>query len=137
MAFILVSIVQAIVGTGRVHPFSTSFTATAPGMYLGCYPVTDLKIIDSLAQLYHRSHIFVPRSEVFVKRHSTLYYGWQSIGENFQIGATNGNGINAHQDLWGTRLRNRLLSQSQLLRVIKNPGFHHVGHFQGSTVAKF
>jgi hypothetical protein len=92
--------------------------------------IADLELVDVRSKLDDRSNVLVSRREVFVEWQAALDQRGRSLGYDADVSITKGDGIDPDQSLAGTGLRNRLLRQPELARIVQHPGAHGRGNLE-------
>jgi hypothetical protein len=68
MAFVAFIEIKTIIKTGGVHAFSATLASSATGMNFDCDSLTDLEFVYAWPSRDYRSHVFVTRRPIFIKR---------------------------------------------------------------------
>src|SRR6266849_2860389 len=95
VALVMFPIVLTVVGAGRVHAGAAPLALAATGVDLHRNTLAHLIFVHPRTELGNGAHIFMTRSEPLVERQCAVDKRRRAIGNYFQIGSTNGHGVDS------------------------------------------
>src|SRR6476659_1482877 len=114
----------AVIQARGIHAFTAALAAATAGVNLHRDALADLKFVDGRTEFHDGTHVFMPGCEAAIERQPAIDHRRYAVTYDLDVGRTDRDRVDAHENLGRPRLRDLLLDDGQLLRAAQDPRLH-------------